>query len=425
MAAAVAFAVTLAALALVSRDERRATAGPGPGVATAPRGMATDARITRLQARVAEAPERVDLVAVLAGAYLQKVREAGDFSYYAKADGVLARGLARAPRDAGLLTERGALRLARHDFRGALADGRRARRLAPEVNKPFGVVVDALVELGRYDAAIRVLQAMIDRKPNIDAYARVAYVRELRGDLDGAAEALALADSAGGEVPENTAYVQSLIGNLALQRGQVGAARRAYRTALARVRAYAPAQAGLARAEAAGGDLGRAIGGLRAVVTRLPLPEYVVALGETELAAGRVSSARRDLEIVRAQQQLLAGAGVNTDVEMALYEADHGSPARALRLARAAWRAAPSVRSADALGWALTRAGRGREGLRWARRALATGWREPSVLYHAGMAARSAGRERLARRWLGRALRQSPRFSPLHAPRARRALEAL
>jgi hypothetical protein len=46
------------------------------------------------------------------------------------------------------------------------------------------------------------------------------------------------------------------------------------------------------------------------------------------------------------------------------------------------------VRSADALGRALTRAGRPAEGLRWARRALRLGSRDASYLLHAGLAAR-------------------------------------
>jgi tetratricopeptide (TPR) repeat protein len=83
------------------------------------------------------------------------------------------------------------------------------------------------------------------------------------------------------------------------------------------------------------------------------------------------------------------------------------------------------VRSANALGWSLTRAGRAREGLRYMREALRLGWRDPLVLYHAGIAARDAGHPDEARRYLERALARNPRFSPLHAPRARRALSGL
>ncbi|HEX8074925.1 MAG TPA: tetratricopeptide repeat protein, partial [Thermoleophilaceae bacterium] len=87
--------------------------------------------------------------------------------------------------------------------------------------------------------------------------------------------------------------------------------------------------------------------------------------------------------------------------------------------------AAPGVRSADALGWALTAAGRPARGLAYARRALRLGSRDALFLYHAGMAARAAGRYAAARGYLTRALSLNPRFSPLYAPRARRALRSL
>ena len=100
--------------------------------------------------------------------------------------------------------------------------------------KPYGVIVDAQVELGRYDAAERTLQRMVDLKPNLDSYARVSYFRELHGDLPGAIEAMRLAASAGGDARENLAYVQTLLGNLELARGHTADAERAYRLALSR-----------------------------------------------------------------------------------------------------------------------------------------------------------------------------------------------
>ena len=111
--------------------------------------------------------------------------------------------------------------------------------------------------------------------------------------------------------------------------------------------------------------------------------------------------------------------------ELAVFEADHGSSTRALGMARRIYAAGPSVQSADALGWALTRAGRPAAGLRFAREALRLGSRDRLFLYHAGMAARAAGETAAARRFLTRALRGQPAFSPLHMERARRALRTL
>jgi hypothetical protein len=116
---------------------------------------------------------------------------------------------------------------------------------------------------------------------------------------------------------------------------------------------------------------------------------------------------------------------VNTDTELAVFEANHGNLGKAVMLGRRAWANAPSVRSADALGWALTRGGRPADGLRWARKALALGSVDPAFLYHGGMTAKAAGGTALARLWLERSISRNPGWSPLFASRARRALGGL
>jgi tetratricopeptide (TPR) repeat protein len=394
--AAATFALALGAFGLLARgggSDRTDGSGSRAALPSLPPPSAsTDERIAALQQTVRAQPRVVDGYTLLAGAYAQKVRETGDASFYNRAAAALDRALSLEPGDAGALTQRGALALSRHDFRAGLRDARAARRAAPQVDKPFGVLVDALVELGRYRAAGRALQQMVDRKPDLAAYARVSYFRELHGDLAGARQALVLASSAGGAAAENVAYVDTLLSHVDLLRGRLGPAEREAREALARFPGYAAAEAALARVQIARGDLRGAIARLQRVVALLPLPEHVIALGEAQQAAGRAAAARRTFALVGAERRLLAAAGVNTDVELAIFEADHGSPRRALKLARAAWAAAPSVRSADALGWALTRSGRRAEGLRWARRALALGSADPVFLAHAGLAGDRAAR---------------------------------
>jgi tetratricopeptide (TPR) repeat protein len=427
LAVAATFLAALGAFSLITRSgDGAARSGPAVSDADLPRpGASTDERIRGYQAAVRAQPGDAGLRAALGAAYLQKVRETGDPGFYARADAVLARARALAPGDYRVLAASGTLALARHDFAGGLAYGLAARRANPASDAPYPVIVDGLVELGRYAEAGRELQRFVDAKPTLASYSRVSYFRELHGDLEGAAQAMALALSAGGDAAENAAYVQTLLGTLEFDRGRLGSARDAFRLALVRFPGYVPASAGLARVEAAEGRTGAAVRRYRDVVARLPLPEYVVALGETELAAGRAAQGRRDLGLVGAEERLLQANGVNTDVDLALFEANHGSAVRAVALARRAWATAPSVRSADALGWALTAAGRPRDGLAWGRRALGLGSRDAGLNYHAGMSARAAGDRAAARRYLHVALADNPRFSPLYAPRARRALEAL
>ena len=358
-------------------------------------------------------PERVSQSYVSLGYdYLQKARENGDPGNYSRAERSFDAALRRDAGDVDALLGAATLAGLRHDFREQLRLGAEAHRLMPESVGAYPEIADAQVELGRYPAAERTLQRMIDLKPNLSSYARVSYYRELHGDLDGAVDAMRLAVSAGGGAPENVAYVQVLLGDLELQRGNVRAARLAYVAALRSLPGYPAGLVGLARADAAGGDLGRAAVRLRRAADRLPLTSTLVLLADVERTVGRDDEAGAALAAARAQQTLYRQARTLPDAEAVTIEANHGSPERAVRLGRRVWRAAPSVRSADALGWALTRAGEPRQGLLWARRALRTGSLDPLFRLHAGVAARRSGERREAERDLTIAAQGSAALSP-------------
>ena len=416
----------LAVLTLVNRSASGTGRGSDAGAdLSGLDGGSTDQQIASLQRAVRAEPGRAEGYGLLGDAYLQKARETGDPSFYTRAERSFDAALRRDARDVTATVGAGTLANTRHDFRDGLRLGLLAHRLAPALVRPYTVIADSQIELGRYRAAERTIQRLVDLKPTLAAYARVSYFRELTGDLDGAVQAMGLAASAGGGTPENTAYVQTLLGDLELQRGRVTEARRAYREALAGVPGYPPATAGLAKVDIARDRLAGAARLLRGASARLPLTSYLTLLAEVELAAGHHGAAARELDVVRAQQRLLRSAGARPDAELVVFDATHGYPPAAVRLGRQVWRAAPSVRSADALGWALTRAGRPRAGLRWARRALRLGSRDPLFHFHAGIAAKAAGERALARRELALALSLNPAFSPLYSQWARRALEAL
>ena len=344
--------------------------------------------------------------------YLQKARENGDPGNYSRAERSFDAALRRDARDVDALLGAATLAGLRHDFHEQLRLGVVARGLMPESVAAYPEIADAQVELGRYLPAERTLQRMIDVKPNLSSYARISYYRELHGDLDGAADAMRLAVSAGGGAPENVAYVQVLLGDLELQRGKVRAGRLAYVAALRSLPGYPAGLVGLARADAAGGDLGRAAVRLRRAADRLPLTSTLVLLADVERALGRHEEAGAALAAARAQQALYRQARTLPDAEAVIIEANHGSPGRAVRLGRRVWAAAPSLRSADALGWALTRAGQARQGLLWARRALRTGSVDPLFRLHAGLAARRSGERGKAEPYLTTAAKGAAALSP-------------
>ena len=117
---------------------------------------------------------------------------------------------------------------------------------------------------------------------------------------------------------------------------------------------------------------------------------------------------------------------MNVDVELALFDDDHGGDVTAaLDRIRAVARIQRSVTVEDALAWTLFKAGDARAALAASNRALRLGTRDSSFLYHRGAIEASLGMARPAIRDLTAALRLNPRFSLLYAPDARRLLREL
>src|SRR5712691_9536848 len=215
--------------------------------------------IRDLQAKLRVEPQGTEDLAVLGLAYQQRARETGDPAYYTKSDGVLRRALALAPDDLLATSGLGSLALSRHRFAEALRLGRRARTISPTTARNYGVVGDALVELGRYREAFRAFDTMASLRPGLAAYARVSHARELLGRIDPAIAAMKLALDAAAGQPEATAWTHVQLGKLYWLRGQPGPAGREYRAALVAFPGYVYGFDALAQVEWAEGHLAHAI----------------------------------------------------------------------------------------------------------------------------------------------------------------------
>jgi tetratricopeptide (TPR) repeat protein len=389
-----------------------------------------DSRIQSLQETLRGDDERAmgPAATMLGQAYLQKARETGDPGYYPKAEALFQQVLASEGDDVDAIVGLGTLALARHLFAVALDWGEQARALAPYHAAAYGVIGDAQVELGRYDEAIETVQAMVDLRPDLSSYSRVSYLRELMGDREGALVAMEQAATAGSGYVENVAWVRVQLGNLRFDGGDLAGAASEYATALAALPGYAPGLAAQARVAAASGDLDGAAELYAAAVRTIPLPEYVVAYGDVLTAAGRQDEAAAQYALVAAIQQLYAANGVDTDLELALYTADHGRPEdlpRAVEQARAQVSMRPSIVAWDVLAWTLYRSGDLDGAAEASKEALRLGTRNALMQFHAGMIAAARGETAEAITFLESALELNPHFSVRYAPDARSTLERL
>ncbi len=224
----------------------------------------------------------------------------------------------------------------------------------------------------------------------------------------------------------DSAWVLNQLGDLAFNRGDLGAAREHYGRALAADPSFVPPAAGLARVDAAQGRHDRAIEEYVDVVARYPSPEYVIALIDLYTVTGRTQEADREIDLLHAEEQLFQANGVNVDLEVALFSADHGVDlVDGLRAARAEWSRRQSIQVADALAWQLHANGRDREALEYADRALALGTRNASFHYHRAVIEEALGRRDAARADLAAALDINPSFSVLWSGHAADLLASL
>ncbi|MBI4786924.1 MAG: tetratricopeptide repeat protein [Chloroflexi bacterium] len=386
----------------------------------------TDDMIAAQQARLKRNPNDGQAYTNLAVAFLQKMRETGDPSYYTKADGLLHRALELNPNDFSAISALGSLALARHQFREALDWGERARALNPANAHNYGVIGDAQMELGLYAEAVQSFQTMVNRRPDLSSYARISYARELHGDLEGAIQAMRQAVEAGGPNAENTNWTRVQLGHLYFEQGQYAAAEKEYQAALNDFPDYPYALAGLGTLAAARRDYATAISYYTRVVNTLPLPQFVIALGDIYASAGQPDQAAQQYALVQVEEKLYAANGVDQDAEMALFNADHHRDLpEALQRARAAYARRPSITVADTLAWTLYQTGNYDEAQQMMMQALRLGTRNALMHYHAGMIAYQLGQREPAITFLDQALRLNPRFSLLYADHAQKLLSEL
>jgi tetratricopeptide (TPR) repeat protein len=381
----------------------------------------TASLVADLQSRLQADPKDEHSYALLGLAYQQRARETGDPSWYPKAEGALRRALSLDPTDSIAVGGLGSLALSRHRFRAALALGEQAHSLNPYSAQPLGVIGDAQVELGRYSEAFASFDRMNGLRPNLSSYARVSYGRELIGHTKAAIRAMKLAVDAATGAAEPTAWTHVQLGKLYFNHGRYADAEHEYRLALQVFPGYAYGLDALAQVLGAQGRYRQAIAAEHRAVDTIPLPQYVAALGDLYRVTGRPVSAQRQYDLIGAIEKLLNANGVKTDLEIALFQVDHGIALHhALARARLARSERPSIDGNDVLAWALVRNGHCAEALPYSRAALRLGTQDALKFFHRGMVERCLGHRTAARGWFHRALALNPHFSLLWAPVARR-----
>ncbi|MEU7555263.1 tetratricopeptide repeat protein [Streptomyces sp. NPDC044571] len=433
---AAAVAVVLIVGALVIRPARQGDDArpPGPSERAASAvGMGAPAAAVDLTALVADRekwvaghPDDEGSWAVLGAAYLEQARRTAGPGWYPKAEKALKRSLEIHPAEKGnfdAMTGMGALANARGDYATGKKWGELVRAQAPQRWTAYPVLVDAYSGLGDYKGAERAMERLVDLRPGLTAFIRASQVYRDRGWREDAAMAMEHAAGAA-KSPAEKAYVLFRLGELAWERGETTEALGQYEGALRADPAQAEALGGRARALAGLGRGGEAVRDYRLALGRAPMPRLALELGELLESLGRADEARVPYDMLRAAAREGAD-GVNDEVVLGLFEADHGDPGAAVRRLTQEWARHKNMQVADALGWALHKSGDDTAALEYAKKATDRGLRSADFAYHLAMIERGVGDEAGARRHLQEAMRTNPRFSPVRVPLVKEALASI
>jgi tetratricopeptide (TPR) repeat protein len=230
-------------------------------------------------------------------------------------------------------------------------------------------------------------QKMVNLRPDLQSYSRVAQVRWLTGDLPGAVEAMSMAAQAGSPLnAEPTAWTYSRLALLQLQSGDFAAAKRSASVALQMQTNSASAFQALGRIELAAGDTNAAVEPLRQAAALNHLPESQWLLADALRLQGKPAEAA-------AIENQLQERGVSEDPRsFSIFLATRGlQPDLALKLAQRELDARADVFTYDALAWALQSNGRLAEARAEMTKALAEGTLDARLFLHAAVIAAGAG----------------------------------
>ncbi|GAA0651269.1 tetratricopeptide repeat protein [Streptomyces thermocarboxydovorans] len=367
--------------------------------------------------------------AVLGTARVEQGRRLAHPSAYPRAERALRTSLkVRPERNAAALRGLAALANARRDYPAARKWGEAARKLEPQQWTTYPLLIEAYGGLGDHESVGRLLDRLTKLRKDPAVMAVTAAVYRDRGWREDAAAQLADAAAATVDPAERAAYVERA-GQLAWERGDLTEALHHFQEAVRLDPGQRAAQAGQGRVLAAMGRTTEALSAYRVALEKQPRPEYALELGELYASLGMPQAAGVQYDLLRERVRRAAANGVDENLVLGRFEADHGDPRAAVRRLRAEWERQPSTAVADALGWALHRAGEHEEALGFARRATegerGGGVRSALYAFHRGMIERELERYGAARRHLREALRINPYFSPLKVREARAALARL
>ncbi len=360
----------------------------------------TRQRVDQLMTKLEKNPQDTKSMLLLAKEYMQEARVTGNFSYYNTASLDLAdKVLALDPTNLDAVCYKAMALLSQHRF----AEGRRVAmdglKMNPYNSFIYGLLVDANVEMGDYDEAVRMSDKMNQVRPDLRSYSRVSYLREIFGDPNGAIEAVNMAVEAGYPGREDTEWARMVLGHLYEDTNRPDLALEQYNISLSHYPNYPFALAGIGRIMRYNKDYSKAIEYFESARDIVSDGSFFAELTDLYRLNGQPEKAE---ECARAtlNAMLADNAAANrnqneghyADYELANLYLKLGEPDKAYEHARKEYDRRPqNIDANETLAWVLYKQGKADEAERYAREALRTRSQKPERLVKMGLILSVAG----------------------------------
>jgi tetratricopeptide (TPR) repeat protein len=380
-------------------------------------------RLAREQ--VLASPGKADAWLRLGESLAQAQRSSNDAACYDHAETAYRRALELAPRSVEAMTGLAWVFGGRHRFAWSVEWAKRALAIDADHHPAHGILGDAALEQGDYEAAFGHYQTMMDLRPDLSSWSRGAHLLWLTGHKTQAIALMERAIRSGAPFAENTAWCRVRLATMLLHDGALVPAAQALAPALKSLPENPQVLLAAGRIATAQDDLAGAQRYFEKVLERGANHDALVALGDLCLARGDRAAAEEYFARVDQLHATNRAAGIHDHTSMAKFLADHDRRLdEALKLAEE-HRETLNVLEADVLAWVCYKTGDLPRAAATMKKALSQHTPDPEMHFHAGMIAAASGDRPSAQRHLQTALSLNPRFHPLHATSAREALETL
>ena len=369
--------------------------------------------------KIDENPSDIKSLLALTAQYIQEGRNTGNSNYYNEAAlKCINTVLEKDAKSFEALTFKATIFLAQHRFAEGLQIATQVQQLYPYNAYVYGLLVDGYVESGKYKEAIEAADKMILIRPDNRSYARIAYLREIHGDIAGAIEAMKMAVDAGAPGDENTEWCRVQLGKLFEKAGKISDAKMHYTISADNRHNYPFALAGLARIATEEKDYTKALDLYMQADSLIPDHTFKEGMAEIYNLTGQAEQAKKVAEEILNYMKNFSStgenknAGQNEDHEMAHAYMGVNNYEKALEFALQEYNRRPAnIEVNETVAIVYFTKGEYAKALPYIETALSTGCKNPELLCHAGLTYAKSGDNTKAKMFLKEALKNDPLIS--------------